>query len=87
MGALKNLWSKIPLLWRLAGPGLLLALGAAALLQARGDGRLQGEAELAAGAFPAQPRQLHLFAAEEVRPWRSTRSVLPKKAPKPSSAP
>jgi len=53
----------------------------------RGDGRLQGEAELAAGAFPAQPRQLHLFAAEEVRPWRSTRSVLPKKAPKPSSAP
>lgn len=51
----------------------------------RGDGRVQGEAELSAAACESHHRQLHLFAAEEVRPWRSPRSVLPKKALKNSS--
>jgi len=40
MGVLRNLWARVPLFWRLAGPGLLLALGVVALLQGRGDGRL-----------------------------------------------
>jgi competence protein ComEC len=37
---LKALWQKVPLFWRLAGPGLLLALAAIAFLQGRPDGRL-----------------------------------------------
>ena len=48
----------------------------------RGDGRLQSEGELAAAEVQSQHRQLSLFDAEEMRPWKSTRSVLPKKAPK-----
>jgi len=51
----------------------------------RGDGRVQGDAELSTAAGESHHRQLHLFAAEEVRPWRSTRSVLPRKALKNSS--
>ncbi len=51
----------------------------------RGDGRVQDEAELAAIACEPQHRQMSLWAAEEVRPWRSTRSVSLKKVPKSSS--
>lgn len=40
MAALRELWSKVPLFWRLAGPGLLVVLGIIALLQGRSDGRL-----------------------------------------------
>ncbi|MBN1483176.1 MAG: hypothetical protein JXA37_00500 [Chloroflexia bacterium] len=40
MEGLNDLWQKIPLAWRLAALGLLLALGCTAFLQARPDGRL-----------------------------------------------
>lgn len=40
MAAARELWSKVPLFWRLAGPGLLVVLGLIALLQGRSDGRL-----------------------------------------------
>lgn len=40
MTRLAALWCKIPLFWRFVGPGLLLALAVAALLQGRPDGRL-----------------------------------------------
>ncbi len=40
MGWVGQTWKKIPLFWRLAGPGLLLALAIAALLQGRPDGYL-----------------------------------------------
>jgi hypothetical protein len=53
----------------------------------RSDGQVQTEPELAALEALSQPQhgQMDLFAAEDVRPWKSTRSVLPKKAPKSSS--
>ncbi|MDQ2809879.1 MAG: DUF488 domain-containing protein [Chloroflexota bacterium] len=50
----------------------------------RGDGRLQAEAELAAAEAAAAP-QATLFALEDVTPWRSIRSVLPKNG-RPSSS-
>ncbi len=65
--------------------GRVLAQAGVEVRHIRGDGRVQDEAELAAVAFEAQSRQLSLFAAEEVRPWKSTQSVLPKKTPKHSS--
>jgi competence protein ComEC len=40
MERLAALWSKIPLFWRLMGPGLLVALTVVALLQGRADGWL-----------------------------------------------
>ena len=40
MTYLAALWSRIPLFWRLVGPGLLLALAVVAVLQGRPDGRL-----------------------------------------------
>jgi uncharacterized protein (DUF488 family) len=53
----------------------------------RGDGQVQNESELAAIEALSQPqhRQMSLFASEDVRPWKSTRSVSPKKALKNSS--
>jgi uncharacterized protein (DUF488 family) len=51
----------------------------------RGDGRLQSDAELEAeGTDPHRPRQLQLFAGE-APPWRSLRSVSPRRRPPGSS--
>ena len=53
----------------------------------RGDGRLQSEEELAREQEEAtRSPQLSLFEIEETPPWRSARSVLPKKAQPGSSA-
>ncbi len=47
----------------------------------RGDGRLQSEEELAREEwFQKTKGQRTLFDVEEAEPWKSTRSVLPKKA-------
>ncbi|MBM4289498.1 MAG: DUF488 domain-containing protein [Deltaproteobacteria bacterium] len=51
-------------------------------LHIRGDGQVQTEVELMALEATSQHRQMSLFASEDVRPWKSTRSVSPKKAPK-----
>jgi uncharacterized protein (DUF488 family) len=52
----------------------------------RGDGRQQTEAELAAEEkFRKTKGQLNLFETEEPGEWKSTQSVLPKKAPPSSS--
>jgi uncharacterized protein (DUF488 family) len=52
----------------------------------RGDGRAQTEAELAAEEkFRKTKGQLNLFDAEEPGEWKSTQSVLPRKAPPSSS--
>ena len=40
MEQLKELWQKVPLFWRLAGPGLLVILALAVLLRGQPDGRL-----------------------------------------------
>lgn len=50
----------------------------------RGDGQVQTEPELASieALSQQQHRQMSLFASEDVRPWKSTRSVSPKKTPK-----
>ncbi len=40
MEHLDSLWKKIPLFWRLTGPGLLMGLAVAVLVQGRNDGRL-----------------------------------------------
>lgn len=53
----------------------------------RGDGRIETEAELAEAERTAEEAagQLALFDEQEVKAWRSIRSVLPKKAPPNSS--
>ncbi|AEB10007.1 DUF488 domain-containing protein [Desulfobacca acetoxidans] len=51
-------------------------------LHIRGDGQVQTEAELMALEAMSQHRQMSLFASEDVRPWKSTQSVSPKKVPK-----
>jgi uncharacterized protein (DUF488 family) len=50
----------------------------------RDDGQIQTETELAVreSLSQQQHRQMSLFASEDVRPWKSTRSVSPRKAPK-----
>ena len=52
----------------------------------RGDGRVQSEAEVAAEEkFQKTKGQLTLFDMEEADEWKSTQSVLPRKAPLNSS--
>lgn len=52
----------------------------------RGDGRVQSEEEVAAEeTFQKTKGQMTLFDMEETEPWRSTQSVLPRKAPGSSS--
>ncbi len=55
----------------------------------RGDGRIETEAELAEAERSAEEAagQLSLFDEQEIKAWRSIRSVSPKKAPPGSSTP
>ena len=56
------------------------------VIHLRGDGRAQTEAELAAEEkFRKTRGQLNLFETEEPGEWKSTQSVLPKRAPPSSS--
>ena len=56
------------------------------VIHLRGDGRQQTEAELAAEEkFRKTKGQLNLFETEEPGQWKSTQSVLPKRAPPTSS--
>lgn len=56
------------------------------VIHLRGDGRAQTEAELAAEeTFRKTRGQLNLFETEEPGEWKSTQSVLPKRAPLNSS--
>ena len=56
------------------------------VIHLRGDGRAQTEAELAAEEnFRKTRGQLNLFETEEPGQWKSTQSVLPKRAPPSSS--
>jgi hypothetical protein len=58
------------------------------VIHLRGDGRAQTEAELAADEkFRKTKGQLNLFDTEEPGEWKSTQSVLPKRAPPSSSEP
>lgn len=58
-----------------------------AMVHIRGDGRLDSDAEIAADAGkPLVDRQPALFAELDEDKWRSTASVLPKRAPASSSA-
>jgi uncharacterized protein (DUF488 family) len=63
----------------------VLAGRGVAVWHIRGDGRVQPEAEIAAAEAAAAAPQATLFALEEVTPWRSIRSVLPKNG-RPSSS-
>jgi hypothetical protein len=57
------------------------------MLHIRGDGRVETEAEVAAqSGKPLEAAQPALFAELDEDKWRSTASVLPKKAPASSSA-
>jgi uncharacterized protein (DUF488 family) len=57
------------------------------VMHIRGDGRAQGEAELAAEEKLRKTKgQLSLFDIEEPIPWKSTQSVSPRRAPPNSSA-
>jgi len=66
----------------------VLAERGALIRHIRGDGRLQPEEELRAELEAEHPEraQLELFGPPEVDEWKSTRSVLPRKAPENSSA-
>ena len=67
--------------------GRVLAERGHELLHIRGDGRVQSEAEVAAeSGKPLVNEQPALFAELDEDQWRSTASVLPKKAPASSSA-
>ncbi len=57
--------------------GRVLAGRGSSVWHIRGDGRVQPEEEIAAGEA-ATAAQATLFALEDVTPWRSIRSVLPK---------
>jgi uncharacterized protein (DUF488 family) len=48
----------------------------------RGDGQVQTEEELRALEKMSQNRQMNLFDTEDMRPWKSTQSVSPKRPPK-----
>ena len=62
------------------------AHGRLGLVHIRGDGRVQSEEEVAQEQkFRKTKGQLTLFDMEEPDEWKSTRSVLPKKAPPSSS--
>ncbi len=58
------------------------------VIHLRGDGRTQTEAELAAAEnFRKTRGQLNLFETDEPGQWKSTQSVLPRRAPPSSSEP
>ena len=58
------------------------------VLHIRGDGRAQSQEEVAADEeFGKTKGQLTLFDMQEPAPWRSTRSVSPRRAPGSSSRP
>ena len=66
--------------------GRVLQDRGASVIHLRGDGREQTEAELAAEeTFRKTRGQLNLFETEEPGQWKSTQSVLPKRAPPSSS--
>lgn len=67
--------------------GRVLSEKGVRVLHIRGDGRLQGEDELAAAEQPVGTNQQEFtFAAREGTEWKSTRSVLPARPPRDSSA-
>lgn len=67
--------------------GRLLAEKGVAVRHIRGDGRAQTESEIAEEEeLRSTKGQLSLFEMEGQREWKSTRSVLPRKAPRSSSA-
>jgi uncharacterized protein (DUF488 family) len=58
------------------------------VMHIRGDGRLQSEEQLSAEVqFQKTRGQLNLFDAEEPDEWKSTQSVLPRRAPPSFSTP
>jgi uncharacterized protein (DUF488 family) len=58
------------------------------VIHIRGDGRLQSEEQLATEVqFRKTKGQLNLFDAEEPGEWKSTQSVLPRRAPPSFSTP
>jgi uncharacterized protein (DUF488 family) len=63
--------------------GRVLAQRGVSVRHIRGDGRVQGEAELADMYGAGQPQ---LFAEMEEARWRSIRSVSPRRPPRSSSA-
>lgn len=68
--------------------GRVLQDRGAQVVHIRGDGRAQTEVELAAEEkFQKTKGQLALFETEEPGEWKSTQSVLPKKAPPNFSTP
>ncbi len=68
--------------------GRVLAERAVSVVHVRGDGRAQTEEQLAAEErFRKTKGQLTLFDLEEAGPWRSTRSVSPRKRQPSSSEP
>ena len=68
--------------------GRVLGERGVGVVHLRGDGRAQTEAELAAEEkFRKTKGQLSLFDSEEPDQWKSTQSVLPRRAPQSSSPP
>lgn len=68
--------------------GRVLQERGVSVLHLRGDGSAKSEAELAADEnFRKTKGQLNLFDVEEPDQWKSTQSVLPKRAPPSSSSP
>ena len=66
--------------------GRVLGQRGVGVVHLRGDGRAQTEADVAAEeTFQKTKGQLTLFDSEEPGPWKSTQSVLPKRAPQTSS--
>lgn len=66
--------------------GRVLGRHGVCVMHIRGDRRVQSEEEVAAEEkFRKTRGQMTLFDMEETEPWKSTRSVLPRKAPANSS--
>jgi uncharacterized protein (DUF488 family) len=59
--------------------GRVLAQRGVEVRHIRGDGRLQTSGELERDADPSKSRQQLLFPELKEQPWRSTRSVLPRR--------
>ncbi|MGQ9674480.1 MAG: DUF488 domain-containing protein [Chloroflexota bacterium] len=67
--------------------GRMLSEKGVAIRHIRGDGRAQTEAEVAEEEeLRSTKGQLSLFEMEAQKEWKSTRSVLPRRAPRSSSA-
>jgi uncharacterized protein (DUF488 family) len=60
----------------------ILGLSGIDVWHIRGAGQVQNEEELRVLEEMSQNRQLSLFDPEDMRPWKSTQSVSPKRAPK-----